>query len=65
MAGQAPAGLILLTNSKTVLESLGAPGTIVALTAIVLAMVWVALIGWAVTQERRTEVLDEEQPTAV
>jgi len=63
--GVAAGGLILLTNSKTVLESLGAPGTIVALTAIVLAMVWVALIGWAVTQERRTEVLDEEQPTAV
>jgi uncharacterized membrane protein YfcA len=58
--GVAAGGLILVTNSKTVLESLGAPGTTVALTALVLAVVWVALIVWAVRQERRARTLNEE-----
>ncbi|MFC5730130.1 MULTISPECIES: sulfite exporter TauE/SafE family protein [Nocardioides] len=58
--GVAAGGLILLTNSKTVLESLGAPTATVALTALVLAVVWVVLIAWAVRQERRTRALDRE-----
>lgn len=58
--GVAAGGLILLTNSKTVLESLGAPTAAVALTALVLAVVWVALIARAVRQERRTRALDAE-----
>jgi uncharacterized membrane protein YfcA len=58
--GVAAGGLILVTNSKTVLESLGAPGTTVALTALVLAVVWVALIVCAVRQERRARAVDEE-----
>jgi uncharacterized membrane protein YfcA len=55
--GVAAGGLILVTNSKTVLESLGASGTTVGLTALVLAVVWVALIAWAVRQERRARAL--------
>ncbi|MDF2968579.1 MAG: sulfite exporter TauE/SafE family protein [Nocardioidaceae bacterium] len=61
--GVAAGGLILVTNSQTVLESLGAPGTVIAMTALVLAMVWVALIGWAVVQERRADTPDEELAT--
>jgi hypothetical protein len=62
----AAGGLILLTNSQTVLESLGASGSTVALVASVIAFVWVALIVWAVKQERasRAQVSDEELETA-
>lgn len=66
--GVAAGGLILLTNSQTVLESLGASGSTVALVASVIAFVWVALIVWAVKQERasRARVSDEElEPAAV
>ena len=64
--GVAAGGLILLTNSQTVLESLGASGSTVALVASVIAFVWVALIVWAVKQERasRARVSDEELETA-
>jgi uncharacterized membrane protein YfcA len=64
--GVAAGGLILLTNSQTVLESLGASGSTVALVASVIAFVWVALIVWAVKQERasRAQVSDEELETA-
>lgn len=58
--GVAAGGLILVTNSKTVLESLGATGTTVALTALALAVVWMALIARAVRQERRARAMDEE-----
>lgn len=58
--GVAAGGLILVTNSKAVLESLGATGTTVALTALALAVVWVALIAGAVRQERRARAMDEE-----
>ncbi|MGH3363781.1 MAG: sulfite exporter TauE/SafE family protein [Nocardioidaceae bacterium] len=64
--GVAAGGLILLTNSQTVLESLGASGSTAALVASVIAFVWVALIVWAVKQERasRAQVSDEELETA-
>jgi len=60
--GVAAGGLILLTNSKTVLESLGVYGATVALAASAIAFVWVWLIVWAVRQERasRARVSDEE-----
>jgi mannitol-specific phosphotransferase system IIBC component len=58
--GVAAGGLILVTNSKTVLESLGASGSTVALTALALTVAWVGLIMRAVRQERRTRALDEE-----
>lgn len=62
--GVAAGGLILVTNSQTVLESLGAPATLIAMTALALAMLWVALIGWAVIQERGAEAPDEELTTS-
>ena len=56
--GVAAGGLILVTNSRTVLESLGASGTVVVGTALALAAVWVTLIVWAVRQERAARRLD-------
>jgi uncharacterized membrane protein YfcA len=58
--GVAAGGLVLVTNSKTVLESFGAPGTTVALTALALAVIWASLIIWAMRQDRRARELDEE-----
>lgn len=51
--GVAAGGLIVLTNLKTILETFGASGQTVALTASALAIVWVMLIVSAVQQERR------------
>jgi hypothetical protein len=59
----AAGGLILLTNSNTVLESLGASGTTIAVAAGAMALAWVSLIVWAVRQERAATVLDEELET--
>ncbi|HEU4514281.1 MAG TPA: sulfite exporter TauE/SafE family protein [Nocardioidaceae bacterium] len=56
--GVAAGGLILLTNSKTVMESLGAPGLYVALAAAALAMLWMSLIAVAVRQERAARPLE-------
>ena len=50
--GVAAGGLIILTNSKTILESLGATGWMVAVTAAAVFVAWVMLIVWAVKQER-------------
>jgi uncharacterized membrane protein YfcA len=61
--GVAAGGLILLTNSNTVLESLGASGTTVAVGAAAMAFVWVALIVRAVRQERAAKALEEELET--
>jgi uncharacterized membrane protein YfcA len=58
--GVAAGGLILLTNSQTVLEAAGAAGGLVRAAALVLAAVWVGLIVWAVRQERRARRLDGE-----
>ena len=58
--GVAAGGLILLTNSKTVMESLGASGLYVALAASALAMLWMSLIAMAVRQERAARALDAE-----
>lgn len=66
--GVAAGGLIILTNSKTIVETLGASGTTVALTAAVIAVVWVSLVTWAVKQERVARALEREldlEPTAV
>ena len=51
--GVAAGGLIILTNSKTILEALGANGTTVLAAAGALLVAWVALIVWSVRQERR------------
>ena len=58
--GVAAGGLIVLTNSKTILESLGVPGIGVALTAAVLFVTWIAGIVWAVKQERLSRVAADE-----
>lgn len=50
--GVAAGGLIILTNSKTIAESLGATGSTVGLIAAVLAVLWITGIAWAVQQER-------------
>ncbi len=57
--GVAAGGLIVLTNTKTVLEAFGASGSVVAPACAVLAVTWVVGIVWAVRQERRVAV---EQP---
>ncbi len=50
--GVAAGGLIILTNSKTILETLGASGTVVAGAAAVLFAAWVWMIAHAVKHER-------------
>jgi hypothetical protein len=59
--GVAAGGLIVLTNSKTILEALGASGAEVGLAAAVLAALWVSGIVWAVRQERRAPKVVEEE----
>ena len=56
--GVAAGGLIILTNSKTILESVGVPGLGVAAVAVVVVVLWVAGIAWAVAQERRSRELE-------
>ncbi|MBY9073980.1 sulfite exporter TauE/SafE family protein [Nocardioides sp. WL0053] len=58
--GVAAGGLIVLTNSKTILESFGASGTTVALGALVVFVAWVSLIVWAVRQEREARAVEAE-----
>lgn len=58
--GVAAGGLILLTNSQTVLESAGATGSLLGAAALALAVVWVGLIVWAVKQERVARRLERE-----
>lgn len=64
--GVAAGGLIVVTNSRTILEALGAPGVVVAVVCALLAAVWIGGIVWAVRLERRTaRVLDTlEEPVA-
>jgi uncharacterized protein len=64
--GVAAGGLIILTNCKTILEALGVSGMGVAVVAAALAVVWVTLIAWAVTQERAAAAApaDEERELA-
>jgi hypothetical protein len=50
--GVAAGGLIVLTNSKTILEAAGARGTTVAVFAAFVLVLWAAGITWAVQQER-------------
>jgi uncharacterized protein len=58
--GVAAGGLIVLTNAKTVLESLGASGAMVGVTAAALFVAWVVVIVWAVKQEREAAELERE-----
>jgi len=56
--GVAAGGLIVVTNSKTILEAFGANGTAVAGCS-ALAALWIAGIVWAVRQERLARELEE------
>jgi hypothetical protein len=58
--GVAAGGLIILTNSKTILESLGASGWMVAVSAAAIFVAWVLLIVWAVKQERKARAAHAE-----
>jgi uncharacterized membrane protein YfcA len=58
--GVAAGGLIVLTNSKTILESLGMQGSLVAVAAAVLFVTWITTIVWAVKQEREARALEAE-----
>jgi uncharacterized membrane protein YfcA len=66
--GVAAGGLIILTNSKTILETLGASGWMVAVSASAIFVAWVLLIVWAVKQERESRAghaeLDREPVAA-
>ena len=57
--GVAAGGLIVLTNSKTIAEALGASGTAVAAIAAVVAVLWITGIVWAVRQERRSREIEQ------
>lgn len=59
--GVAAGGLIILTNSKTILETLGASGWMVAVSASAIFVAWVLLIVWAVKQEREARAAHAEQ----
>ena len=61
--GTAAGGLIILTNSKTLLEAVGVPGVGVAVTAAVVFVLWISAIVWAVKQERlsRAAARDEAE----
>jgi uncharacterized protein len=61
--GTAAGGLIILTNSKTLLEAVGVPGVGVAVTAAIVFVLWISAIVWAVKQERisRAAARDEAE----
>jgi uncharacterized membrane protein YfcA len=56
--GVAAGGLIVLTNTKTIVETFTSSGSAVAVVAVVLAVAWVAAIVWAVKQERLSRELE-------
>ena len=58
--GVAAGGLIVLTNTKTIIESLGGSGTTVLIATVVIFVAWVSLIVWAVKQERKAKVLEQD-----
>ncbi len=60
--GVAAGGLIILTNSKTLLEAVGTPGIGVALVAALIFVLWVSGIVWAVRQERATTAAALDEP---
>ena len=60
--GVAAGGLIMLTNSKTLLEAVGVPGVGVAVTAAVIFVLWIAGIVWAVKQERLSRAVAADEP---
>jgi hypothetical protein len=59
--GVAAGGLIILTNSKTILETLGADPGMVIVSAAAIFVAWVLLIVWAVKQEREAKAAVEPE----
>lgn len=65
--GVGAGGLIVLTNAKTVLESLGAGPAVVVAVVCAVFLAWVAMIVTAVRQERAARALEDlevEEPLA-
>jgi uncharacterized membrane protein YfcA len=63
--GVAAGGLIILTNSKTILEAVGATGSMVAVAAAAIFVAWILLIVWAVKQERVARSRSEQEAVPV
>lgn len=59
--GVAAGGMIILTNSKTLLEAVGVPGVGVAVTAAVVFVAWITGIVWAVKQERISRAARDDE----
>jgi len=58
--GVAAGGLIVVTNTKTIAEAVGADGVQTASLVGALAVLWIGGIVWAVQQERRSRALEQE-----
>jgi len=63
--GVAAGGFIILTNGKTILESLGASGYTVLVVLVSAAVAWISLIVYAVKQERIARAKQEDEATPV
>ena len=63
--GVAAGGLIVLTNTKTIVETVTSSGAVVGVVAAVVAVLWISGIVWAVKQERlsRARLEDASSPT--
>lgn len=58
--GTAAGGLIVVTNAKTVLETVGAGGSLVTAALVGLLVGWVVAVAWAVRAERRVRARERE-----
>ena len=63
--GVAAGGLIVLTNTKTIAEALGATGITVGLLAALVAVLWISGIIWAVAQERKAREIARREEVLV
>jgi uncharacterized protein len=59
--GVAAGGLIVLTNTQTIVETFGAGGDTVLAVCGLVAVVWAVLVTWAVRQERAARALGEAE----
>jgi uncharacterized protein len=57
-------GLIVLTNARTLGESVGAPGGLVAVLAPVVVVVWVGGLVWALRQEQDAREVERRRESA-
>lgn len=63
--GVGAGGLIVLTNSKTIVEALGGSGLTVAAVALAVFITWMTLLFSAIRQERAVRALEPAELTAV